>query len=236
MQATACCVWQDGKSAHIQYKLSEFDIEGDRYESYLTIVAYLDGTGSTKAFLTMTRVVCENTMAHAIQDFRKLAKTEQDKLSLRRHANMSSRLTVWRENIVAAMVNSTRFARTFEILHQTKLQNAERVMLNALSNLFGLEESLAGSGKGRTQAENRLDELVNGMRNGTGQTGKVPVTALELYNGLTFNLSWNQQFKGVKGWDASDMREKAMWKTLIDDAGEVQSQALQYVVNLAAAA
>lgn len=228
------CSWQNGKSAHIQYKLAEFEpVPGDKYVSYLTIVAYLDGTAS-KAFLTITRIKCENTMAHALQDFNKLARADREKLSIRRHSNMSQNLGVWQGHIVSAMLNNEKFVKTFEILHQSRLQNAEKVMLNALTSLFGLEDSLNGDGKGKTQAQNRLDELVEGVRHGKGQTGSNPQTVLELYNGLTWNLTWNQNFKSVKGWSDSDLREKATWNTLVNNEGSQQAEALAYVMQLVA--
>lgn len=232
---TAACVWQDGASAHIQYKLNDFEVsQGDRYEVYLTIVGHFDGSGSTKAFLTVTRVVCENTLAHALQDFSKLSQEQKRLLSVRRHANMSDKLDIWRQRIVMAMTDNKRYMETFQRLYSVKLQNAERTMLDALSNVFGLTESLEGSGRGKTQATNRLEELVTNVRFGTGQPGRNPETALELYNGLTFNLSWAQNFKSTKDWSADDLRQKATWSTLIENQGQEQNRALAYVLNLAA--
>jgi len=105
--AGASC-WQQGKVMTFQYFIGSFEPRpGDAHRVYFNIESSLDGSKATRYYLTIVRVVCENTQMHAEQDgWAKLLGADKQRQRIRRTSNMDVRIQAWRDGIGSVLAGA----------------------------------------------------------------------------------------------------------------------------------
>jgi hypothetical protein len=194
-----CSVWQDGKQITYQYKIGNVEpVPGDVHHVFLNIESAFDGKKTTRFYLTIVRVVCENTQFHAEQDgWAKLLKYQKNAQRIRRSAMMDNRIVTWRDQIGETMLGAVGIEEIFMNLAQTKIATRatrKDVVVEFVNDIFGLNDE-SKSKRGQTRASNLRDSILNVMFNADIGGGTCE-TAFDIWNGVT---AWNQHFTQVNG-------------------------------------
>lgn len=219
--------WSNGKVMTYQYFIGTFEPRpGDAHRVFFNIESSLDGSKATRYYLTVVRVVCENTQLHAEQDgWNKLLGIDKSRQRIRRTSNMDARIATWQNGIASVLVGASQTANVFKMLASKKIADTaaerERIILAFVENSFELKPK-SESKMAVTRAKNTLDKiLVSAIYEDQLGGGKCE-TWIDLWNGVT---SWNQHFAQVNGLDTESQREERRYmRQLLDDGDKAQAQ------------
>jgi hypothetical protein len=229
--------WANGKVMTFQYYIGTFEPRpGDAHRVYFNIESSLDGSKATRYYLTVVRVVCENTQLHAEQDgWRKLLASQKNLQRIRRTTNMDARIAGWHGGIASVLAGASQTADVFKMLANKKIADTaaerQRIILSFVENAFELKpkgESKTAVTKASNTLTKVLDLAIYEERFGGGNCE----TWIDLWNGVT---SWNQHFAQVNGLDTESQREERRYmRLLLDDGDKAQSQKqFAYLLQLA---
>lgn len=215
-----CSVWQNGKQLTYQFKVGDIHPNvldnTDRYEVYLTITTSMDGTAATKFFLTIVRVVCKNTNAHAhAQGWAPLSRNEKLRQSIKRTANMKDNLDKWHSSMVEVLTGSLQFQKAFKALSQKKPVNQGQIA-NYISKVFSLDLNNEGRGK---RDKGTFERVLSTMLNPAyGQSGSVN-SWLDIYNGVTAYIQHGRQVNNLAEGERGNQQreEKLAYKLLVEE-------------------
>lgn len=233
-----CSVWQNGKAITYQYKAGEItpnpeDVD-DRYECYLTITSSLDGTMATKFFLTIIRVVCRNTNAHAhAQGWANLSNNEKLRQSLKRTGKMEQHLANWYRSVVEVLYGSQRFANAYSALakKQFKSISDQKRLAEYICNVFDLD--LEKSGRGNRDKATFQKVLEFSMNSDYGQQPRI-TNWLEAYNGVTAYIQHGRQVNNLaEGEEGVKQREEKLSYKLLVEQDDILSRAWSLVQKAA---
>jgi len=240
LKPAGCNVWRNGRSITLQYFVGTMEPRpGDVHRVFLNVEAATDGSKSTRYYLTIVRVVCENTQAHAEADgWAKLTNIQKDRQSMRirRTSKMEQRLSEWHNSIVDVLMGAVEVMDVFSQLagKQIAENKAKRdaIIRTVIIDQFDLEKT-GKNGTVSKRTQNRLDEILEAVYADKFGGGKDCLTYFDLYNGIT---NYQSNFKTVNGLDnLADKMEKRLFLNLTDDITIGKNQSvLQAVVALAA--
>lgn len=223
LSPAGCNSWSDGRTVTCQYLIGEIEPRGgDKHRVYLTVVSPLDGSSVAKYFVTIVRIVCENTMAHAITEgWNKLTATEKLlQRAPRRTAQFSTKLALWHNNFTDALTGSLQILEVFKKMANTKIAETRNQRELAIKlfvcDQLGLDLN-AKTKTGRTRAVNTLDSVLSKAIYNDDLGGGVNCeTQFDLLCGWTAHT---QHFAQVNGLDKNIRleEEKRYMNTLISD-------------------
>lgn len=233
-----CSVWQNGKALTYQYKVGEItpnaEDTDDKYECYLTITSSLDGTMATKFFLTIIRVVCRNTNAHAhAQGWANLSNNEKLRQSLKRTGKMEQHLANWYRSVVEVLYGSQRFANAYSALakKQFKSISDQKRLAEYICNVFDLD--LEKSGRGNRDKATFQKVLEFSMNSDYGQQPRI-TNWLEAYNGVTAYIQHGRQVNNLaEGEEGVKQREEKLSYKLLVEQDDILSRAWSLVQKAA---
>lgn len=223
MKPAGCNVWQGGKKITVQYFLGSFNPRsGDKHNVYFTIESSLDGTKATRYYLTIVRVVCENTQMHAeAEGWSQLLNVQKDRQRIRRTANFEKNLGAWRKRIVETIIGVVEVLDTFTVLAQQKIAE-NKTQRDAIVRAFVSDAFNIKADAKTKRSSNRLNEILNAVYMDDLGGGKECETWFDLLNGLT---NYKQNFSSVNGLDAlEDKLEKRYMLNLTDDGTIKENQ------------
>lgn len=240
MTPAGCNCWSDGRVVTTQYLLGEFEPRGgDKHRVFLTVVSPIDGSKTGRFYLTVVRIVCENTMAHAEEDgWAKLTGLQQlRQRAPRRTASYTKRLADWHGGFSNVMAGSVQILETFKKMAGTKIaatQNRrDEIIRQFVCDQLGLDLN-AKTKTGATRAANTLDSvLTKAIYNDDLGGGKNCETLFDLWCGWT---AQTQHFAQVNGLDKNPKLEEEkryMNTLLLDKTMDANAQAFQSVLALA---
>jgi len=219
-----CSVWQNGRQLTFQYLVGNIfpnvNDKKDKYEVYLTIMSSMDGTAATKFFLTIQRVVCKNTNAHAIANgWMPIANSQKLQQSIKRTANMADNLPNWHRSMLEVLTGSAAFQRAFTNLSNRPITNMADVG-DCVQEVFKLDLEAKGQGKrGMGTFERVLQTMLNPMY---GQTDRA-TNWLEVYNGLTAYITHERQVNNLPDGDEGNRQreEKLAYKIQVENDDKI---------------
>lgn len=238
IKPAGCNVWRNGKSVTFQYFIGTAQPrDNDPHRIFLNVEAAMDGSKSTRYYLTIVRVVCENTQAHAEADgWAKLTNVQKDRQRIRRTSRMDIRLAEWHGSIVDVLLGTVEVMDVFASLASKQIaQNKaarDAIIRTVIIDQFDLEKP-GKNGKMSTRTQNRLDDILSAVYADKFGGGSDCLTYFDLYNGIT---NYQSNFKTVNGLDnLADKMEKRLMLNLTDDITIGKNQGmLQAVIALAA--
>lgn len=240
MTVAGCNCWSDGRVVTMQYQIGEWEPRaGDKHVAYLTIVSPLDGSSVPLYFLTIVRVVCENTMAHARQDgWAKLTGLQQlRQKGPRRTASFTGKKATWHEGFVNVLAGAVQVFETFKKMSVTKIaetRNARDLIIKQfVVDQMDLDIN-AKTKTGATRAANTLDGvLTKAIYNDDLGGGKNCETLFDLWCGWTAQETHFAQVNGLKDQPKAQA-EKRWLNTLTNDLTiKANHSAFQKVLALA---
>lgn len=196
----SCSVWQNGKQITFQYLLGTFEPRpGDTHRVYLTVESAFDGKKTTRFYLTIVRIVCQNTQLHAEQEgWAPLTSVEKARQRIRRTSLMDKRIEGWRNNIGDTLIGAATVRSIFTQLAETKFASRDTrrdKVVEFVNEMFELKGSKTKTGN--TRENNQRDAIVEVMFN-SDLGGDRCETFFDLWNGVT---AWKQHFAQVNGLD-----------------------------------
>ena len=235
MTPWSCSVWLEGAKVTYQFLLGEVSIKGDKYKKFLTIRSCFDGSKSTEYFITLVRVVCENTEFHAdVEGWQSLMGYEKTRARIRRNGRqMDEKIHNWHQTMGNAIFALAEIQQVFTKLASTKLAEGiaerEKAVKAFVMESFNLKE------EGKTKrTENRTADVLEAVYNRDFGGGQCE-TLLDLWHGMTFVKQHNDQVNGLK--TEAEREEKRYMNMLLVDADVKQSQQIfQRIVQLASVA
>lgn len=204
-----CSSWQDGRKITFQYFIGEMEpAPGDKHHLFLNIESALDGTKTTRYYLTMVRVVCENTQLHAEQQgWNNLADAEKLRQRIRRTGRMDEKIVFWHENISNVLVGAVQTMNLFKTLASRKIADSEtrrkKIVEEFVTEIFNLDAK--GTGKGATQKNNLKEQILKFAIFESNWGGDKCETFYDLWNGIT---SWNSRWARVNGLENDNERDE----------------------------
>lgn len=241
MTVAGCNCWSDGRVVTMQYQIGEWEPRpGDKHVAYLTVVSPLDGSSVPLYFLTIVRIVCENTMAHAKQDgWAKLTGLQQlRQRGPRRTASFTGKKAEWHGGFVNVLAGAVQIFETFKKMATTKIaetRNARDLIIKQFV-VDQLELDMNAKTKtGATRAANTLDGvLTKAIYNDDLGGGKNCETLFDLWCGWTAQETHFAPVNGLKD-QPKQQAEKRWLHTLTNDATIKSSHsAFQKVLALVA--
>lgn len=218
--------WQNGKSITAQYFIGEYEPRpGDKHRVYFTVEASLDGTKAARYYLTIVRVVCENTQMHAEADgWTVLLGMQKERQRIRRTANFEENLVKWHSSMVNVLIGAIETLDVFSKLAKKKIaedRNQREAIIKAfIADSFGIDVAKAKT----KRAENGLAKILDAVYMDTLGGGKECETYFDLLNGVT---NYRQNFAAVNGLDSeADRFEKRFMLNLTDDGTVKENQQL----------
>lgn len=240
MTVTGCNCWSDGRVVTMQYQIGEWEPRaGDKHVAYLTIVSPLDGSSVPLYFLTIVRVVCENTMAHAKQDgWAKLTGLQQlRQRGPRRTASFTGKKAEWHNGFVNVLAGAIQVFDTFKKMAETKIADTRNQRDAIIRNFVIDQMELDVNSKtktGATRANNTLDAvLTKAIYNEDLGGGKDCETLFDLWCGWTAQETHFTQVNGLK--DQPNQQAEKRWLNTLTNDLTIKSthQAFQKVLSLA---
>jgi len=240
MTPAGCNCWSDGRVVTMQYKIGEWEPrKDDKHIVYLTVVSPLDGSSVPLYFLTIVRVVCENTMAHAKQDgWNKLTNLEKIRQrGPRRTSSFTGKKALWHNGFVNVIAGAVQVFETFKKMAETKIadsRNARDVIIKKFV-IDQMELDMNAKSKtGVTRATNTLDAVLSkAIYNDDLGGGKNCETLFDLWCGWTAQETHFSQVNGLK--DMPNKQSEKRWlNTLTNDiTNKEHLSAFQHVLSLA---
>lgn len=216
--------WQNGKSITAQYFIGECEPRpGDVHRIFFTVEASLDGTKAARYYLTIVRVVCENTQMHAEADgWNVLLGMQKERQRIRRTANFEENLVKWHNSMVNVLIGAIETIDVFTKLAAKKIaedRNQREAAIKAfIADSFGIDLKAAKT----KRAENNLAKILDAVYMDTLGGGKECETYFDLLNGVT---NYRQNFMAVNGLDSeADRFEKRYMLNLTDDGAVKENQ------------
>lgn len=145
----------------------------DLTEMYMVLMNSHDGTTGLSVGLTPVRIVCENTLNHALR------KGLKNKISLRHTENVELRLKQAAEIMNVSLQYQIGLEESYNVLFKTKVNDS------AAKDL--IRKIIQGDKKESTKMENILEKVEAAYFTGVGQDPIVG-TAWGLFNGITHYL------------------------------------------------
>ena len=241
MTVAGCNCWSDGRVVTMQYKIGEWEPRaGDKHVAYLTVISPLDGSSVPLYFLTIVRVVCENTMAHAKQDgWAKLTGLQQlRQRGPRRTSSFTGKKAVWHGGFVNVLAGAVQIFDTFKKMAEQKIA-ATRDARDSIIRKFVVDQmDLDINSKtktGATRANNTLEAVLNkAIYNDDLGGGKNCETLFDLWCGWTAQETHFAQVNGLKD-QPKQQAEKRWLNTLTNDLTiKANHSAFQNVLALVA--
>lgn len=241
MTVAGCNCWSDGRVVTMQYQIGEWEPRpADKHVAYLTVVSPLDGSSVPLYFLTIVRIVCENTMMHAKQDgWAKLTGLQQlRQKGPRRTATFTGKKAVWHGGFVNVLAGAVQIFETFKKMAGTKIaetRNARDLIIKQfVVNQMGLDIN-STTKTGATRAKNTLDSvLTKAIYNDDLGGGVNCETLFDLWCGWTAQETHFTQVNGLAGQPRAQA-EKRWLNTLTNDLSiKANHSAFQSVLQLAA--
>jgi len=236
-----CNCWSDGRVVSVQYLLGEFEPRGgDKHRVYLTVISPLDGSKVGSFYLTIIRIVCENTMAHAHHEgWGKLTGLEKMRQrGPRRTAMFTTRLAEWHAGFSNVLVGSLEILEVFKKMASTKIAETQNKR-DAIIKQFVIDQmDLDMSGKtktGLTRATNMLDAvLTKAVYNDDLGGGKNCETLFDLWCGWTAQTDHFAQVNGLDKNPRLEEEKRYMNGLLLDTNIKGKQDAFQKVLSLVA--
>jgi hypothetical protein len=224
--AGASC-WQQGKVMTFQYFIGSFEPRpGDAHRVYFNIESSLDGSKATRYYLTIVRVVCENTQMHAEQDgWAKLLGADKQRQRIRRTSNMDVRIQAWRDGIGSVLAGAAAASAEFKRLASIKIADSreqrEKIIRAFVEDSFDLKPK-SESKQAVTRSRNMMDKILELAIFEDQLGGGKCETWFDLWNGIT---SWHQHFTQVNGLASSKQEEeKRYMNLLLNDSTKLELQ------------
>lgn len=214
-----CSVWQNGKQLTFQYKIGSMSPNtldsDDKYDVYLTIMSSLDGTVSTKFFLTIVRVFCKNTNAHAVaQGWMKLSEQDKLKQSIKRTSKMQEHQQRWYLSMMESLSGSVEFLNAFKRLSRTRLKS-QADFGEVVTKLFKIDLEAKGQGK---RGKSTFERVIMTMRDPKYTNDPNIENWLQLYNGLTAYIQHGRQVNNLPDGSEGERQreEKLQYKLMVE--------------------
>lgn len=237
LKPAGCNVWMGGKRMTTQYFVGFAEPRpGDMHKIFFTIETTMDGSKATRFYLTIVRVVCENTQMHAEADgWSKLLNVQKERQRIRRTLNFEANILKWHHSMVDVLIGAVEVLDVFSALASKKISDNKiqrDAMIRAfVADNFGIKADAAGKVSKRSQG--RMDEILDAIYADTLGGGKQCETYFDLLNGFT---NYKQNRMTVNGLDSlGDKLEKRYMLNLTDDITVKENQAA-FVSILARAA
>lgn len=181
----------------------------DLVRGFLTIADNYTGKRNATAGCAMTRAVCENTAAAAMDESGKNLYGKP----IRHTGDVAGKMEAWEHAISDSLAAIDRFEAFAQTAVQVKMpHDVARAIIETLVPLP------VGAGPGKAQA--KRDAIFTAFDNGIGNFGK---TAWDLYNGVTEWANWTAPVRADNGNVAR--LESILW----DGLGETIQQAEQHI-------
>ncbi len=200
-----CSIWPSvrtrvlGGRAVGQYAITETEMFDSKVLTLLTIMSFLDGTGTCQFWETLVDVVCQNTLAHSLVDFSNLSVEDKNLQKIRRTARSEDRFNDWSRHIEVVLRNSSKVGDKFKNFER-KITREQ--IQKAIDFFFPVDSSTK---TGKTRQQNIQEAFRSTLYNGPGQDQREMNTAWWLYSGLT---AFNQHVAGVKGVDTDNLADQ----------------------------
>lgn len=153
--------------------------KNDLTEMYLILTTSHDGSGGIKAGLTNVRVVCQNTLNHA------LSKGLTNSISLRHTKNVVDNVKTAGRIMKHSLEYQMGLEESYNFLFKTKVSDS--VAKDLILKIMGTEKSDS------TRSKNILEQIENAYNVGIGQE-QIIGTAWGVFNGITHYLSHEKKY------------------------------------------
>ena len=188
----------------------------DSLLKYLLLANTHDGSGRLITCLTTVRVVCQNTLAIATGEAKRIFKVKHT-------ANMGEKIAVARENL--GLVN--KFYKNFE--ESLKKLTSRKMNTTGFRNYLDKVGFDSQANKGR--AKSQTDELVKLFGEGKGNIGESVWDGL---NAITEYVDWNRSSRITKNSSFQTEGEARLDSAWFGSGAQLKEKALEVAVGLAA--
>ena len=215
---------RDGKIIYVSAKLNTgMLVNGkDPHDLYINFYNTHDGSGSIKAYPTITRVVCNNTLSASLYDNK---KNKRGMISVRHTSNQNIKLSQAKDILKISkevfeekkmfLEDMSRKSISSEVSKELVLQLiCDYAELDKIGKKEDVDKVLS------TRKYNIYSSIVNSIENGVGQQD-LGDNALKFINGITYYTS-NKKDK---------TSEDTIYNTFFGSSLALQEQALQLVAN-----
>ena len=156
-----------GSKTIVQARIGDsFEVrEGDKVQSYLTMINSFNGTTPFTVYFTPIRLWCANQLGGSL-------KAAQNKVTLRHSKNIMGRA----EEAFKILGKANNYFKMFKDKSRELAQKAidSKMVDNFLKDLMGEPES--------TRKENQFEDIINHIESGMGNNGS---SLWDVYNGVT---------------------------------------------------
>jgi hypothetical protein len=205
---------------------------GENFKEYLCIVTSHDGTMAAQAFISRTRIVCNNTFTAA-------EAGTKCRLAIRHTKFADAEFVGLEKFILDAMEGRAKFQEAYQVLKETKLDKADAMAAVTgffYSRTIGKRNATgrkndttgaAGNDRLSTRVRNQIDEIFQAFQTGKGNDGE---NVADLLNGFTdhyTNGSGTGLTKGGEELTALQRHGAAQWGSPMEVKTEVSRLLLQ---------
>jgi phage/plasmid-like protein (TIGR03299 family) len=200
-------------------------VPGDTAKTKLTFVNSHDGSMSAKAFMTSTRVVCQNTMNYAMSK-------AKDALVVRHTKNAENRINQARSIFTGARQTAESLQEKLRILAGRKLvHNDRREILNRLFFAKKTEEQIEKDTRGQNLVAEILERFEYNDGNAFPQIADTPYALLNAIIEHTDHFRNVRRTDAKSGWNPDAIRAN---NALFGAGADLKTEALQVIMEATA--
>lgn len=173
----------------------------DVVDKFLLLTNTHDGSGAIRAFYTPVRVVCQNTLNHAMAGFSSL-----DGISIRHTTNAATKLEAAKKVLGLADTYYNKLGQVFKEL--VKIKYTGKMALDLVNNLFPSVEGEEVSTRTKNNRESVLELFEGGLGNADSL---VSGSAWAIFNGVTEFADHFRSTRVGEGGNEQESRLNANW-------------------------
>lgn len=197
------------------------DVCGDKHRARLLMTTTFDGSGSTIAKATMTRVVCNNTLNAALADGGKSV------ISVRHNTKFNpERVGKELAQLASGFVAYKAMGEAMAAKHFADTDVAKFFKLTLDIDPKAKKEEIS------TRKYNQFEELVNCYQVGTRREGLEPGTAWSMLQGVTRYCDHNKTVQGYDKGTPDGVHEARFLSANFGSGATMKAQAVQYLDDM----